>query len=115
MNNKDSPIVYICSPYSGDVEANVKKARAYSRLAVDRGCVPLTPHLFLPAFISEETERETALKAGLKLLSVCREIWVCGGTVSSCKRQSNFQSLGSSKIQSLGRVLGVQPPARKSA
>ena len=86
MNNKDSPIVYICSPYSGDVEANVKKARAYSRLAVDRGCVPLTPHLFLPAFISEETERETALKAGLKLLSVCREIWVCGGTVSSGMR-----------------------------
>lgn len=86
MNNKDSPIVYICSPYSGDVEKNVKKAQAYSRLAVDRGCVPLTPHLFLPAFISEETERETALAAGLKLLSVCREIWVCGGTVSSGMR-----------------------------
>ena len=83
MNNKDSPIVYICSPYSGDVEKNVKKAQAYSRLAVERGCVPLTPHLFLPAFISEETERETALAAGLKLLSVCQEIWVCGGTVSS--------------------------------
>lgn len=85
-SNKDSPIIYICSPYSGDVETNVRKAKAYSRLAVDRGCVPITPHLFLPSFISEETERETALKAGLKLLSVCEEIWVCGGTVSSGMR-----------------------------
>ena len=92
MNNKDSPIVYICSPYSGDVEKNVKKAQAYSRLAVERGCVPLTPHLFLPAFISEETERETALAAGLKLLSVCQEIWVCGGTVSSGMRNEINQA-----------------------
>lgn len=81
--NKDSPVVYICSPYSGDVDANVKKARAYSRLAIDRGFVPVTPHLFLPQFISEETERELALSAGLKLLSVCQEIWACGGTISS--------------------------------
>lgn len=80
--NKDSPIVYICSPYSGDVEMNVKKAKAYSRLAVDRGFVPLTPHLFLPAFISEETERKLALSAGLRFLSACQEIWICGGTVS---------------------------------
>mgnify|MGYP000897561106 FL=1 len=26
------PIVYICSPYSGDVEKNVNAARRYSRL-----------------------------------------------------------------------------------
>ena len=30
------PIVYICSPYSGDVEANVAAARRYSRFAVDK-------------------------------------------------------------------------------
>ena len=31
------PIVYICSPYSGDVEHNVKAAQGYSRHAVDKG------------------------------------------------------------------------------
>lgn len=32
------PIVYICSPFSGDVEGNVANARRYSRFAVDKGC-----------------------------------------------------------------------------
>ena len=31
------PIVYICSPYSGDVEKNVEAAQKYSRFAVDTG------------------------------------------------------------------------------
>ena len=31
------PIVYICSPYAGDVAANVENARRYSRFAVDAG------------------------------------------------------------------------------
>ena len=31
------PIVYICSPFSGDVEGNVANARRYSRYAVDKG------------------------------------------------------------------------------
>ena len=33
------PIVYICSPYAGDVEANVENARRYSRFAVDAGYI----------------------------------------------------------------------------
>ena len=28
------PIVYICSPFAGDIEANVAAARRYSRFAV---------------------------------------------------------------------------------
>lgn len=31
------PIVYICSPYAGDIEANVAAARRYSRFAVNAG------------------------------------------------------------------------------
>ena len=30
------PIVYICSPYSGDIERNTENARRYSRFAVDQ-------------------------------------------------------------------------------
>lgn len=29
------PIVYICSPYSGDTERNIENAKRYSRFAVD--------------------------------------------------------------------------------
>ncbi len=32
------PLVYVCSPYAGDVEANVQKAREYCRYAKDQGC-----------------------------------------------------------------------------
>lgn len=31
------PIVYICSPYAGDVDTNVENARRYSRFAVEKG------------------------------------------------------------------------------
>lgn len=37
------PIVYICSPFSGDVETNVANARRYSRFAVDKGYIPIAP------------------------------------------------------------------------
>lgn len=50
MKNRDSPIVYICSRYRGDIAHNMAMARRYSRYAADRGCVPLTPHLWLPLF-----------------------------------------------------------------
>ena len=68
IKNKESPIVYICSPYSGDVTGNMKRACKYSRFAVDEGYVPIAPHLWLPLFISEEEERELAMSAGLRLM-----------------------------------------------
>lgn len=42
------PIVYVCSPYSGDVETNVAAARRYCRFAVDKGFIPIAPHLLYP-------------------------------------------------------------------
>ena len=85
--NKDSPIVYICSPYSGNIARNTELARRYSRFAVERGCVPITPHLWLPSFLSEETERELAIAIDLRLVSVCQELWVCGDVISTGKRR----------------------------
>ena len=58
IRNKDSPIVYIASPYAGDVKRNAEMARRYSRYAIDQGCIPITPHLWLPGILSEATERE---------------------------------------------------------
>ena len=80
--NKDSPVVYICSRYRGDIAHNMAMARRYSRFAADRGCVPLTPHLWLPQFLSEETEREKAISMDLRLLERCDELWVCGDEIS---------------------------------
>ena len=52
------PIVYICSPFSGDVETNVANARRYSRYAVDKGYIPIAPHLLFPQFHFAEAETE---------------------------------------------------------
>lgn len=76
------PIVYVCSPYAGDVEGNILRARRCCRYVADRGCIPLAPHLFLPQFLDERTERDLALFMGLALLSKCAELWVFGETIS---------------------------------
>lgn len=78
------PLVYIASPYSGDVETNVKNARAYSRAAVNNGYIPITPHLLYPQFMNDdlEKERELGMFFGIVLMSKCAEVWVCGGTIS---------------------------------
>ena len=77
-------LVYICSPYAGDVDHNVTNARTYSRFAVDNNAIPITPHLLYPQFMddSREEERELAMHFNYVLLGKCTELWVCGGLVS---------------------------------
>ena len=77
------PLVYICSPYSGDVEMNTQKARRYSRFAVDQDAIPLATHLLLPQFMSETTERDLALFMDRVIIGRCEEMWVFGSTISA--------------------------------
>lgn len=35
------PLVYICSPFSGDIESNNKRTREFCRFALDTGNIPL--------------------------------------------------------------------------
>lgn len=78
------PIVYICSPYSGEVERNLEMARKYSRFAVDQHCLPITPHIYFTQFMDDSIpdERETALFMNLVLMSKCAELWVFGDVIS---------------------------------
>ena len=82
------PIVYVCSPYSGDTDANILNARRYCRFAVDSGCIPNAPHLLFPQFMQDddETERDLALFMDIVLLSKCAELWVFGSTISKGMR-----------------------------
>ena len=81
--HKWRPLVYICSPFSGDIERNTQRARDYSRFAVDQGAVPLAPHLLLPQFMSEKTERDLALFMDMVFLGRCEQLWVFGKNISS--------------------------------
>ena len=82
------PLVYICSPYAGDVERNVNMARIYSRFAVRNTCIPLVPHLLFPQFMDDsiQVERELALFMGMVLLTKCEQVWVFGGIISAGMR-----------------------------
>ena len=60
------PIVYICSPFSGDVETNVANARRYSRFAVDKGYIPIAPHLLFPQFIVFGSRISSGMEAEIK-------------------------------------------------
>ena len=78
------PLVYVCSPLSGDVERNAENARRYCRFAVDSGCIPLAPHLYFPQFMDDGSgaERNLALFMDIVLLSKCSELWVFGERIS---------------------------------
>ena len=79
------PIVYICSPFSGDVDGNIAAAQRYSRFAVDKGYIPIAPHLLFPQFLDDNDpkERQLGLFFGNALMSKCAEIWVFGSTFSA--------------------------------
>lgn len=79
------PIVYICSPFSGNTQENMDKAKKYCRYAVDNGFIPIAPHLFFPQFMSDETvqERNLAIFMDIVLLSKCAELWVFGEKISN--------------------------------
>lgn len=79
------PIVYICSPFAGDIENNVKAAQAYSRFAVDQGYIPIAPHLLFPQFLNDQNpkDRQLGLFFGNALMSKCSEVWVFGDRISA--------------------------------
>ena len=79
------PMIYVCSPFSGDVSGNIANARRYSRFAVEQGYIPIAPHLLFPQFLDDTniTERELGLHFGNVLMSLCREVWVFGDVVSA--------------------------------
>ena len=79
------PLVYVCSPLSGDIAANQKNARRYCRSVVERGGIPLAPHLYFPQFMDDgdETERDLCLFMDIVLLTKCAELWVFGDQIST--------------------------------
>ena len=78
------PLVYICSPFSGDIENNNKRTRAFCRFALDKGNIPLAPHLMFPQFMDDnnEQERDLAIFMDIILMGKCQEVWVLGDVIS---------------------------------
>ena len=82
---KYMPKIYVCSPFTGNTERNIEKARRYCAFAVKQGYIPYASHLFFPQFMSDDdpAQRELGLFMGMVYLDGCKECWVFGDTVSS--------------------------------
>jgi hypothetical protein len=78
-------LVYICSPYRGDVEKNVENAKKYCRYAIKQGCTPVAPHLYFTRFLddSKPNEREIGLDYATEILTYCDELWWFGDEFST--------------------------------
>ena len=81
----EGKLVYIASPYAGDVEGNVAFAKAACRYAAAKGYTPVAVHLMYPRFLDDRVpkEREAGLKMGGRVVAACEEIWLCGERMSA--------------------------------
>jgi hypothetical protein len=75
--------VYVCHPFSGDPEGNARAVRVICRKLVESGHLPIAPHIYLPAFVDERTERELSLALCLELVAACDELHVFGESVTA--------------------------------
>ena len=82
-------MIFVCSPYRGDVIRNAEKAQLYCQMVIKSGLIPIAPHLYFPQFLDDNdpAEREAGIRAGLELIKHCNEIWVFGKEITDGMRQ----------------------------
>lgn len=77
------PLVYICSRYDNDRDS-IGNLSAFCRFVVDKGNIPLAPHLMFSHFMHTKDDEERGLTTFMDviLLGKCQEIWVFGDRIT---------------------------------
>jgi hypothetical protein len=77
-------IIYVASPYAGDVKKNTEFAKQACRYVLEQGHAFFAPHLLYPQLLYDESpwERQAGLDMGVAILSRCDELYVCGDQIS---------------------------------
>ncbi|MCG3134588.1 MAG: hypothetical protein HMLKMBBP_01902 [Planctomycetes bacterium] len=89
--------VFVCSPYRGDVAANVEIARAACREVLRQGGAPFAPHLLYPDLLDDDVPAERALgiEAGRRWLAMSHEILVVGPVTAGMREEiATAEALG---------------------
>lgn len=91
---KIKKLVYIASPYAGDAEKNIIRAQEYCKKAIREGTAPVAVHLFYPDLLDDSNvkEREQGMSLGIRVLTSCDEMWVCGERISAGMEQELEQA-----------------------
>lgn len=77
-------MIFICSPYRGNVAKNIGRAKRYARFVAAVGHCPVAPHLFFPQFLNDEKpeERIEGINLGVEMMKKCNQLWIFGSTIS---------------------------------
>ncbi len=81
----EKKLVYVCSPYAGDILGNTERARKYAKHVISKGALPFVPHLMFTQIYNDgvPSERGIGCALGLEMLDRCDELWVYGDTISA--------------------------------
>lgn len=71
-------LIYVASPYAGDIETNTQFAKKACRFVMNEGYAFFAPHLLYPQVLDEDNpdERQLGLNMGKEILGWCDELWV---------------------------------------
>ena len=77
-------LIYVASPYAGDIEQNTAFARKACRHVMNEGHAFFAPHLLYPQLLNDSNpqERQAGLDMGLAMLPRCDELWCYGDRIS---------------------------------
>ena len=77
-------LIYVASPYAGDIEKNTEFAKRACRHAMGEGHVFFAPHLLYPQLLDDSNpqDRQAGLDMGLVMLPRCDELWCYGDHIS---------------------------------
>ena len=77
-------LIYVASPYAGDIEKNTEFAKSACRHVMNEGHAFFAPHLLYPAILDEHQpeQRQLGLDMGIAMLSRCDELWCYGDHIS---------------------------------
>lgn len=81
---KKKLMIFVCSPYRGDVKGNVERAKKYAKFITRCGYIPIVPHLFYPQFLDDKDaeERILGITLGVEQMRDCDEMWIYGTHIS---------------------------------
>jgi hypothetical protein len=76
--------VFICSPFGGDIEGNIRRAIKYCQEEIEKGNCPFAPHLLYPQMLDENIPEHRALgiRLGIEMLKRCDDLRVCGDRIT---------------------------------
>ncbi len=82
--SKFKPLIYICSPFTGDRDFNINRAKGYSRFAVSKNAIPIAPQLLFSQFMDhkDSVQRSNAIFMSMILMHKCNEVWCFGSRIT---------------------------------